>query len=89
MLNKKLFKKLNEQMELNSILNEEITDEEIAEVEKNVIFGEANKNRINDLDMASKSASEKKQDEFKSEYYEDHKTELNPENYKHRNKEDK
>lgn len=62
-LNKKLFKKLNEQMELNSILNEEVTDEEIAEVEKNVIFGEANKNRLDDLDMASKIASEKKQDE--------------------------
>lgn len=59
MLNKKLFKKLNEQMEINSILNEEATEEEIALVEESVIFGDANQNRINVLETVSHADNSK------------------------------
>lgn len=37
-MNSKLFKKLNEQVEINSIKRAPITEEEKAEIEKNLIF---------------------------------------------------
>lgn len=37
-MNAKLFKKLNEQIEINSIRNEELTEAEKAEIETKVIF---------------------------------------------------
>ena len=44
-MNNNLFKKLNEQMEINSIKNKPVTESEIKKVEENLIF----KNFINDL----------------------------------------
>ena len=58
MLNKKLFKKLNEQMEINSILNEEITEEEISEVENKLIFGEGTAELTRDLNVVSSKENE-------------------------------
>ena len=89
MLNKKLFKKLNEQMEINSILNEEITEEEISEVENKLIFGEGTAELTRDLSVASSKENDKKDNPYRMDYYEDHKTEIDPENYKKENKQDK
>ena len=44
-MNNNLFKKLNEQMEINSVKNKPVTETEIKKVEENLIF----KNFINDL----------------------------------------
>lgn len=44
-MNNNLFKKLNEQMEINSVKNKSVTETEIKKVEENLIF----KNFINDL----------------------------------------
>lgn len=58
MLNKKLFKKLNEQMEINRVLNEEISDAEREAVEQKVIFENANKELMENLDKAENSEVE-------------------------------
>ena len=45
-MNSKLFKKLNEQIEINGIKRsvEEITESEKKEIEEKIIFGDFNKN---------------------------------------------
>lgn len=50
-MNKKLFKKLNEQIEVNNILSEEATTEEIQKIENKVIFENINITRIQDLSI--------------------------------------
>ena len=51
MLNKKLFKKLNEQIEINKIVNEEVTNEDLQNIEEKVIFENVNIERVESLSI--------------------------------------
>jgi len=52
-MNSKLFKKLNEKMELNSIKNQIVTEEERKEVEKQVVFENSIDNLRESLEIKS------------------------------------
>ena len=55
MANTKLFKKLNEQVEINKIKNIKITESEKASVEKKLIFEGLTAERIQNLNFEDKS----------------------------------
>lgn len=59
MVNSKLFKKLNEQMNIVNIKNEikktELTEAEIKEVERKVIFENFNKNLISNINFVERN----------------------------------
>ena len=62
MVNSKLFKKLNEQMNIVNIKNEikktELTEAEVKEIEKKVIFENFNKNLISNINFVERNWKE-------------------------------
>ena len=56
-MNSKLFKKLNEQIELNQIKNVEITESDKKIAEEKIIFGDSLKQIQENVEMADSSLS--------------------------------
>ena len=56
-MNSKLFKKLNEQVELNQIKNVEITESDKKIAEEKVVFGDSLKQIQENVEMADSSLS--------------------------------
>lgn len=56
-MNSKLFKKLNEQVELNQIKNIEITESDKKTAEEKIVFGDSLKQIQENVEMADNSLS--------------------------------